>query len=139
MAARDLVELDDAFAAAVAVDRVRGIAGVARTAAAIGRALVDGVGGLVGEEELPRVDDVAAHVHLHVDVHRAPLVPARVHRLEEREPVRVRPLDPAHERPVVALDAGVDAKCIAVPDVDGGVLDRPARRGVDDRRAQRQR
>ena len=78
--------------------------------------------------------DVAADVHHHVDVHRAALVPAGVDRLEEREPLEVRPLHPTEEvRACVPGDrAGVDAAGIGMPNVDGRALDRLAGRRVDD-------
>ena len=43
------------------------------------------------------MDDVATEVDLHVDVHGTALVPPWVDRTEEREPLCIRALDPAHE------------------------------------------
>jgi hypothetical protein len=73
-------------------------------------------------------------MHLDVDVDGAAGVPAGIDRLEGRDTLRVRPLDPAQEvRARIAGDrAGVDAERVAVPDVDGGTSDRLAGGGVDD-------
>src|SRR6266516_3596556 len=91
---------------------------------------VDGVGERVAKVELARVHDAAADVHLDVDVHGASLVPAGIDRAEEGEALRVRALDAAHERPArrTRAETGVDAYSVRMPDVDGGVPDRPARR-----------
>ena len=85
------------------------------------------------------MDDVAVEVHLHVDVDGATLVPARVDGREAGDAVGVGALDAAHERARVALDAGVDAERVGVPDVDGGALDRLAGRRVDHRQGERER
>src|SRR5919199_1276820 len=119
-----------------------GVAGVARRSAGtpVVRPLaIDRVGERIREVELARVDDLAADVHLDVDVHGPALVPAGVDRLERSDPARVRPLDAAHEGARVAVDAGVGAERVAVPDVDGRAFDRLAGRGVDDRKPEEQR
>jgi hypothetical protein len=87
------------------------------------------------------VHDVAADVHLHVDVHRTPVVEAGIDRLEGGDACRVRPLDAAQEVGArIARDrAGVDAERVAMPDVDRGIPDRLAARGVDDRQPKQQR
>ena len=81
--------------AAAAAAKIESSRCARRVPRAVGRALVDGVRERVAEEQLAGVDDVAADVHLDVDVHGAAGVPAGVDRLEEREPVRVGALDPA--------------------------------------------
>src|SRR6266566_3339644 len=102
---------------------------------------VDGVGERVAKVELARVHDAAADVHLDVDVHGASLVPAGIDRAEEGEALRVRALDAAHERPArrTRAETGVDAFSVRMPDVDGGVPDRPARRRVDHEGTEEQR
>ena len=79
-------------------------------------------------------------MHLHVDVHGATGVPPRIDRAEEHKSLRVRPLDPAHEAPVAGAlaEAGIDAACVRVPDVDCGAPDRLARRRVHDEGAQKE-
>jgi len=75
------------------------------------------------------VHDVAADVHLHVDVHCAALVEAGIDRLERRDALRVRALHAAQEvRAGFVRDrAGVDAERVAMPDLDGGILHERAR------------
>ena len=92
-----------------------------------------GVGQRVVEEQLARVDDLVVDVHLHVDVDGAALVPAGVDGVERRGSVGVRELRAPQERCAGAsLNAGVLASGVAMPDVDGRVLDRRALRRVDD-------
>ena len=87
------------------------------------------------------MDDVAADVDLHVDVHGPALVPARIDAPEEGKALRVRLLQAAHEGPVAGsvAEAGVDAGRVGVPDVHDRALDRPARACVDDRRPEPER
>jgi hypothetical protein len=83
------------------------------------------------------VQDVPAEVHLHVDVHGAPRVPTRVDRLEQCEPGAIGPLDAAHEGLALGAllrEAGVRARGVAVPDIDGRATDRLAVGDIDDRR-----
>ena len=77
-----------------------------------------------------------------MDVHGAPLVPARIDRSEGREPLRIRALDAAEE--AIALGsllggARVHAARVAVPDLHRGALDRLAGRRVDHREPERER
>src|SRR5439155_2269554 len=127
--------------AAIPVDGIGRVADVSIRPLRVRRLAIDSVGDGVREVELARVDDVAAHVHLYVDVHGPARVPAGIYGLKGRDALRVGPLDPAHERPAAAAlsEAGVDARRVAVPDVDRRALDRPARRGVDDGEPKRQR
>src|SRR5207248_10775516 len=90
--------------------------------------------------ELARVHDLAADVHLHVNVNRATRVPAWIDRREDGEPVRVRLLDPAQKRSArsTGAEAGVVPRRVRMPDVDGGSLDRRARGDVHDSKVERQ-
>src|SRR5439155_574560 len=126
--------------AAVAKHGIDRVAGVASRPARVRRFPVGGVGQGVGEVELARVHDVAAHVHLDVDVHRPARVPAGVDGLEGRHACSAGPLDATHERGRgrCGRDTGVHAERVAMPDVDRGSLDRFARRRVEDGEAQRQ-
>src|SRR5206468_11577658 len=98
VAGAELPDFEQRLAPAVPVDRVAGVGRVATGTAAVGRAAVDGVRERVAEEQLTRVHDVAADVHLDMDVNRAAHVPARIDRVEDREPACGRALDAAHER-----------------------------------------
>src|SRR5436190_6441769 len=97
--------MDDALAAAVPVDRVLRVPCVPRPATVVRRVLVHGVGDSIREEELSGMDDAAGDVHFDVDVHRATAVPARIDAAEDREALRIRLLDPAHEPAAVPGDA----------------------------------
>src|SRR5207302_11479508 len=98
--------------AAVAVDGVGRVADVSAGAARVRRLSVHGVGERVLKVQLSGMDDVAAEVHLHVDVHRPALVPAGIDGPEGRDPFRIRPLDSAHE--------GATRGALSAPGIDAG-------------------
>ena len=129
-----LLHLQQRTLPAVDEDRVAGVARIAVRALAVRRLPVHRVGHRVGEEELAGVNDVAAHVHLHVDVHGAAWIPAGVDRLEWATPVEFVFCRPRRNVRFggARAEAGVDAARVAMPDVHRRSLDRPARRGVDD-------
>src|SRR5262249_54547485 len=77
-----LAEVDDALRPTVPVDRVVRVPDVTAAALVVRSTEVDLVGQLVREEQLARVDDVAAEMHLDVDVNGAARVPTGVDRLE---------------------------------------------------------
>ena len=71
-----------------------------------------------------------------------PRVPAGVDRAEGGEALRIRSLHAAQEALVLGAllaDTGVDAGCVAVPDLDSCAFDRLAARGVHDRQPKRER
>ena len=114
------------------------VSGVA--ALGVGLGLVGGSDRLVVEEELARVGLVGSREHLHVDVDCPPRVPAGEDRPEIGDAVGVRHLDAAAERLALgALDPGVDAARVAMPDVDRGAGDRLAGVRIQDRDAQVER
>src|SRR5205085_12466496 len=136
--------------ARAAIDVVCRIAHVAGAARVVRRTPVHLVGEVVVEDQLAGVHDGPADVHLHVDVHGAPAVPAGVDGLELSEPAGVGDLRATQERLIVGrrlgaartaarsagtglAEPGVDATRVAMPYVDRGVLDRRAPCRVYDR------
>src|SRR4051794_4345292 len=85
---------------------------------------------------------LAPDVDLEVDVRRSTRVVARVDRFEGREALLVRELDPAQvglARGPVRCLVRIEAARVAVPDVDGGAVDRAALLDVDHPDLERQR
>ena len=75
---------------------------------------------------------VRVRADLEVDMDGATLVPARVDGGERRDAVSVGSLEAPQEVGAgAALDAGVDAERVAMPDVDDGALEREASVAID--------
>src|SRR5256886_16241908 len=104
----------DRLAAAVDEDRVVRIAGRPARPLAVRGVAVNPIGQRVREEQLPGVDDVAADVHLDVDVNAAAWVPAWIDGSEGCYPARVGLLAAAHHRAAGAagLECAGSASCV---------------------------
>src|SRR5262249_30273518 len=98
VAAAGFLHRQDAAPAPVDEDRVLRVAHVSVRPLVVRRRRVHLVGEGVREEQLPRVHDRAAGVHLDMDVDGPSLVPARIDGREDGEAVRVGLLDAAKER-----------------------------------------